>query len=85
MPHANSATSIPRMISPLASSTTLPCSLATIRASSSRFWSIRLRNANMIRARRVIDVSLHAGNAACAALTAASTSAASASTTSACC
>ena len=83
MPHANSATSMPRMISPLASSTTLPCSLAMIRASSSVCASSRLRNANMIFARRLIDVSLHAGNAAFAAPTAASTSAGSASTTSA--
>ncbi len=84
MPHANSATSMPRRISPLASSTTLPCSLAMIRASSSVCCSSRLRNANMIFARRLIEVSLHAGNAAFAAATAASTSAGSASTTSAC-
>src|SRR4051794_33334344 len=52
-PHAYSTTSSPRMISPLASSTTLPCSEAISRASSSMRASTRLRNANMTFARHV--------------------------------
>jgi hypothetical protein len=36
IPHAYSTTSMPRITSPLASSTTFPCSDATMRARSSR-------------------------------------------------
>ena len=84
MPQAYSTTSMPRMTSPLASSTTLPCSEATIRASSSACCSTRLRNANMIRERRTTLTSFHDSNAVRAAATAASTSAGSASRTCAC-
>ena len=42
MPQANSTTSRPRLTSPLASETTLPCSSETIPASSSRCRSMRL-------------------------------------------
>ena len=84
IPQAYSATSMPRMTSPLASSTTLPCSEATIRASSSACCSTRLRNANMIRERRTTLTSFHDSNAVRAAATAASTSAGSASRTCAC-
>ena len=57
IPQAYSATSMPRMTSPLASSNTLPCSADTIRARSSVCLSTRLRKANMMRARRVTDTS----------------------------
>ena len=63
MPHANSTTSMPRMTSPLASSTILPCSAAMIRASSSVCCSTSSRNANMIRARRTTRRSLQLSNA----------------------
>ncbi len=58
IPQANSTTSMPRITSPLASSSTLPCSDAMIRASSSVCWSTSSRKANMIRARRTTDTSL---------------------------
>ncbi len=74
IPHAYSTTSIPRMTSPLASSTVLPCSEAMIRASSSVCSTSSSRNVNITRARRTTDVSLQASNAARAACTAASTS-----------
>ena len=74
MPEATSTTSRPRWTSPAASGTTLPCSEAMIRASSSRCFSSRSRKANMTRARLTIEVSRQAGKAAWAARTAASTS-----------
>ena len=82
IPQAYSATSMPRMTSPLASSTTLPCSEATIRASSSACCSTRLRNANITRERRTTRDLLPASRTPVrAAATAASTSAGSASST----
>src|SRR6516225_8854770 len=85
IPQAYSTTSRPRMTSPLASETTLPCSSATITASSSRCRSMRSRRANMTRARRITDTSRHSCHALAAAATAASTSAGSANATWACC
>ena len=85
MPQAYSTTSRPRMTSPLASETTLPCSSATSTEISSRCRSMRSRSANMIRARRITDTSRHSCQALLAAATAASTSAGSASATWACC
>ena len=76
IPHAYSTTSIPRTTSPLASSNVLPCSAEMIRASSSVCCTTSSRKANITRARRTTDVSLHEANAVFAAWTAASTSAA---------
>ena len=84
MPQAYSTTSRPRMTSPLASETTLPCSSATSSDSSSRCRSMRSRSANMTRARRMSETSRHSCHALLAAATAASTSAGSASATWAC-
>ena len=61
MPQATSTTSRPRCTSPTASGTTLPCSDAMMRASSSRWRSIRSRKANMTRARLTTEVSRQAG------------------------
>jgi hypothetical protein len=83
-PQAYSTTSMPRITSPFASSSTLPCSEATIRVISSMWRSTRSRNANITRARRVSDTSPQCSKARLAACTAASTSAGSASRTSAC-
>ncbi|KQS13197.1 hypothetical protein ASG06_01650 [Rathayibacter sp. Leaf185] len=47
-PVANSTTSCPRVISPRASDTTLPCSEVMISASSSFFASSSSRNLNTI-------------------------------------
>ena len=85
MPQANSTTSSPRETSPFASSSTLPCSEETIRASSSTFAFSSSRKANMTLARRLSEASDHSAKASRAAATAASTSAGSASTTSAWC
>ena len=74
MPVATSTTSMPRWISPAASGTTLPCSEAMIRASSSRLRWSSSRNRNITRARLTTEVSRQAGKAAWAARTAASTS-----------
>ena len=51
MPQANSTTSRPRWIEPLASEITLPCSEESSFASSSMFFSISSLNLNMTRAR----------------------------------
>ena len=51
MPQAYSTTSRPRTISPRASSTTLPCSLEMIRASSSSWRTSNSRKANITRIR----------------------------------
>src|SRR5258708_4529199 len=83
-PQANSTTSRTRLISPLASSTTLPCSEAISRASSSMWLSSSSRNANMTFERRAREASDHSGSACWAALTARSTSGGSASTACAC-
>src|ERR1035437_1605426 len=74
MPHATSTHSIPRRTEPRDSSSVLPCSVVTIRASSSKCSSSRFLNANIVRARSATGVARHAGNAAFAAATAASTS-----------
>ena len=76
IPHAYSTTSMPRTTSPLASSKVLPCSAEMIRASSSVCCTTSSRKANITRARRTTETSLHSSNAALAACTAASTSAA---------
>ena len=74
MPHANSTTSMPRSTLPAASGSVLPCSSDTIRASSAACARSSPRAFCSTRARRCGDVSRQAGNAACAARTAASTS-----------
>ncbi len=75
IPQATSTASIPRRTEPRASSSVLPCSVVTIRASSSKCSSRRFLNANIARARSPTGVARQAGNAAFAAATAASTSA----------
>ena len=67
MPQANSTTSWPRVTSPSASESTLPCSAVMIAASSSLRSLSSSRKANMIRARLVSDVRPHSWNAALAA------------------
>src|SRR5581483_8788632 len=75
IPHANSNTSSPARISPIASNRTLPCSLEMTRASSSTCSSRSCRKPNSTSARRVSDVVPHSGCAATAASTARSTTA----------
>ncbi len=67
MPQANSTTSWPRLTSPSASETTLPCSLVMISASSPLRALSSSRNLNRIAVRLASEVSRHAGNAAAAA------------------
>ncbi len=67
MPQANSTTSWPRLISPRASESTLPCSLVRILASSPLRALSSSRKLNMIAVRLVSEVSRQAGNAAAAA------------------
>ncbi len=67
MPQANSTTSCPRLTSPSASETTLPCSLVMILASSPLRALSRSRKANSTAERLANDVSRQAGNAAVAA------------------
>ena len=67
MPQANSTTSWPRLTSPSASETTLPCSLVMISASSPLRSLSSSRNLNRIAVRLASEVSRHAGNAAAAA------------------
>ena len=75
-PQANSTTSSPRVTSPRASESTLPCS-RVIRAAISSLWrSISARNANITWARLVSDAAPHSAAPADAAATARSTSAA---------
>ena len=74
-PHATSTHSMPRRRLPRASSSVLPCSVVTMRAISSKCSSSSCLNLNIACARVTGGVSLHPGNAAVAALTAASTSA----------
>ena len=81
MPQANSTTSMPRAISPLASSKVLPCCEEISVASSSRLDLIRSRKLNITCARRAGGVLAHPGSAAAAAATALPTSAALASGT----
>ena len=72
MPHANSTTSRPRVTSPRASESTLPCSSVMIAASSSLCSFSSSRKANMTWVRLVIEVVPHSANAAFAAATASS-------------
>ena len=67
MPQANSTTSWPRLTSPSASDTTLPCSLVMILASSPLRALSRSRKANNTAERLANDLSRHAGKAAAAA------------------
>src|SRR6476646_11359616 len=67
MPQANSTTSCPRLTSPRASDTTLPCSLVRILASSPLRSLSSSRNANRIWVRLASEVSRQPGNAAAAA------------------
>ena len=74
MPQQNSITSSPRVTSPIASDSTLPCSAVRYLAISSRRSCTSSRIANRISARFAIESARHAGNAAFAAWTARSTS-----------
>ena len=76
MPVANSMTSMPRVTSPSASASVLPCSCVMIFARSFRCASMSSRNFIRIRARRSGGYARQKGSAAAAAATAASTSAA---------
>lgn len=67
MPQANSTTSSPRVMDPLASATVLPCSLDRISASSSMFRYSSSRKANNTCARFAGGVSDQPGRAASAA------------------
>ena len=78
MPQANSTISWPRLTSPNASDSTLPCSAVMIAASSSLRAFNSSRNANNTCVRRASEVSRHSGKAAFAAATIASTSSADA-------
>ena len=60
MPHANSTTSRPRAISPIASECTLPCSAVMIAASSSLRQLSSSRKAKSTCVRRASDVVPHA-------------------------
>ena len=75
MPHANSTTSSPRVTSPRASESTLPCSAVMIAASSSLRALSSSRNANSTWVRVVSEDCRHCWKAPDAAATAASTSA----------
>src|SRR5215218_4709590 len=67
MPQANSTTSWPRLTSPSASDTTLPCSLVMISANSCLRALSSSRKLNRICVRLANDVSRQSGNAAAAA------------------
>ena len=67
MPQANSTTSWPREISPMASESTLPCSAVMIAASSSLRELSSSRNANITCVRRASEVRPHSRAAASAA------------------
>ncbi len=73
--HAASTISIIRATSARASTSVLPISVVTLRASSSCRPTSRSRNSNSLRARAIVDTARHSGNASRAALTAASRSA----------
>ena len=81
MPQANSATSTPRWMSPLASGIVLPCSRARSSASESISLAIKSRNFIITRARRCGLVAPQAGCAAFAVSTARRTSSLEASAT----
>ena len=74
IPQANSITSSPRVTSPIASESTLPCSAVRIRATSSRRSCTSSRIRKSSSARFASEVARQAGNAAFAAATAAPTS-----------
>ena len=74
MPQANSTTSWPRVTSPSASESTLPCSAVMIAASSPLRAFSSSRNANRTWVRLASEVSRHAGKAAAAEATTACTS-----------
>src|SRR4051794_16741117 len=74
MPQQNSITSSPRVTSPIASESTLPCSEVRILATSSRRSCTSSRMLKKISARFASDTCRHSTNAAFAACTAASTS-----------
>ena len=78
-PQANSITSTPRWMSPLASATVLPCSRASTSASLSLSRATSSMNFISTRARRCGLVAAQAGCAALAFSTAAATSALEAS------
>ena len=81
MPHANSTTSWPRVTSPRASLSTLPCS-SVMRAATASLFALRIsRNAKSTCVRFVSDASRQAGNAAFAAATASSSTAREAKST----
>ncbi len=79
IPHANSTTSWPRAISPIASDRTLPCSAVMSAASSPLRELSSSRNANITCVRAASDVRPQAGAAAAAAAMTASASARDAS------
>ena len=81
MPQQNSITSSPRVTSPIASESTLPCSAVRSFAISSRRSCTSSRIANSSSARFASDSARHAGNAAFAACTALSTSSTDAKST----
>src|SRR5579862_1061915 len=70
MPQANSITSSPRWTSPRESASTLPCSLESMCASSSMFFSTSDLKLNMTRARRCGLTLAHSGKTLSAASTA---------------
>ena len=74
IPQANSITSSPRVTSPIASESTLPCSAVRILATSSRRSCTSSRIRKSSSARLASEVARQAGNAAFAAATAAPTS-----------
>ena len=74
MPQANSSTSIPRLMEPIASESTLPCSRVITRARSSLRLSTSSLNAKITRALWIGGVAAHPGAASAAACTAFSTS-----------
>ena len=81
MPQANSTTSSPRCTEPLASDSTLPCSLDTSSASSSMWRSTSSLKRNITRARVTGEVSDHPAKASLALAITRSTSAFEASGT----
>ena len=74
-PQASSTISWPRVISPSASESTLPCSLVMISAASCLRSLSSSRNRNSTWVRRARDMSRHLGNAAAAEAITASASA----------
>ena len=82
MPQQYSITSSPRVTSPSASESTLPCSAVRSFAASSRRAATSSRMRKKISARRPSETARHAGNASFAAWTALSTSSTVAKSTS---